>query len=273
MLFTIVLIITLAGSTVYAAEGVSMPSSSTVQPTEVSSPPASYPDFNFTVHDITSENSSPPDDDMLSINEAAEAGAKYMYDIYGESAGGHALWMSYMSGRNQWAGRVTELSARLKAGGDTRGMVIFSFIIDAGSGTRIRILDMRETDLPEENSITFAEILDLKNKTPDDLEKFEQLAEEAAKKHFYDDKLVSLDYNGIVGVASGGGVLKSSNIGTARGRTLERVIDYQEMILSFVVTDTSGREVEITIGTETKTVKEIADYISEAELEARRAER
>jgi beta-lactamase regulating signal transducer with metallopeptidase domain len=251
VLFAIVLIIALAGSAVYAAEGVPLPTK--------------YPDFNYALYNAATTGDGSPEEGLLSIEEAAELSAEYIYDIFGESIDGHAVWMSYMPSRKQWGGRVTEAESKLE-----RGAIIFSFIIDAGEGKRIRILDMREpaTDLPEKR-MTKEEISKLERITsdgrveyelpPDGLDEYEKLAMEAARKHFYDDEVASLNYHG----------MQPAIIGTNEAD----VSWYKETILSFVATDTTGREAEIRIVMETGKLKEIGAHTNDAVLAARKAER
>ncbi len=237
-LFAIVLIIALAGSTVYAAEDMQ----------------ASYPDFDYTVVDNTAEGQDSPDSDMLSLDEAAEMAARYIYDIYGESIDGYAIWISFQGDRGHWAGRVTTSESRLVA-----DEIVFSFTIDAASGKRIRIIDMRaeDTDLPDK-TMTREEISKLDKQVPDNLAEFEQLAYEYAEKHFYDDEVASLNYNGM-------------QIESA-GRESAGVFKYKETLLSFVAADTTGRDAEIIIVMETNRLAEISDYVSEAERAAHRGE-
>ncbi len=239
-LFAIVLIIALAGSTAYAAEK------------------ASYPDFKYAVSHMTRYHSDLPDSDMLSMDKAAEAGAKYIYDLYGEKGDGNAMWMSYMSFRNQWAGRVTKADSELKAGN-----IIFSFIIDAENGKRIRIYDMRGIGADkQERSMTGEELAKFKAKIPDKIDEYKKLAAESAQKHFYDDKVASLDYYGV-------GPMNMNII------EIEPTRDYYytEMCVRFIATDSAGRASEIAISMDTGKLREISAYTSEEEKEAMRAER
>ncbi len=225
-LFAIVLIIALTGSTVYAADGAPKK--------------AGYPDFKYTVKHNNRDNAELPD---LSIEKAAEAGAKYIYDIYGEDVSGHKLWMSYMSARNQWAGRVTKSDSKLE-----RGTIIFSFIIDAEHGKRIRMYDMRDSEteasLPEK-SMTGKELSKFLATIPDNMEEYKKLASEFAQKHFYDDKVASLEYKGV----SRGGIIVEIDP--------DGVYYYKVTRIIFVATDSTGREAEIVFDMDTGKLVEI----------------
>ena len=246
-MFAIVLIIALAGSTVYAADGAAQK--------------VSYPDFKYTVAHFTKYDSDLPGSDMLSMDKAAEKCAQYIYDMYGENGDGNTLWMRYMNGNNSWGCLVAKTGSEPE-----RDNFLFSVFIDAGNGQRNNILDMRDTDsnLPKK-SITDFEVAERNKKAPADLEKYEKLALEVARKHFYDSKVVSVNYHSMgIASSSGGAVTFVSYSG--------RVYEYKETLLSFVATDTKGRESEITIVMETGKLREIYDYVSDEEIEAQRAE-
>ena len=246
-LFAIVLIIALAGSTVYAADGAAQK--------------VSYPDFKYTVKHFNRDQPDLPDSDQLSIEKAAEAGARYIYDLYGENGDGNTIWMSYSPRANVWNGRVTKTGNELKA-----GTVIFSISIDAAKGKRLFMFDMRGigTDQPEK-SMSGEDASRLKQQTPKDLEKYQQLAMEYARKHFNDAEVASLDYNGM-GLMDFGARI-NLDFGSPD------VTYYTQKVIFFVAADTTGRDSEITIDMETGKLCKIEEYISDEEKEAIRAER
>ncbi len=168
------------------------------------------------------------------MDKAAEKCAQYIYDMYGENGDGNTLWMRYMNGNNSWGCLVAKTGSEPE-----RDNFLFSVFIDAGNGQRNNILDMRDTDsnLPKK-SITDFEVAERNKKAPADLEKYEKLALEVARKHFYDSKVVSVNYHSMgIASSSGGAVTFVSYSG--------RVYEYKETLLSFVATDTKGRESEI----------------------------
>ena len=232
-LFAIVLVIAMAGSTVYAADGAAQK--------------ASYPEFKYKVKHYDRYVSELPDSDQLSMEKAAVACAKYIYDMYGEDGDGNTMWLTYSSRAETWGGRVTKSGDKVE-----KGTIIFSFHIDAIEGKRICILDMRDTGagLPEK-SMTREKEEKLQKKTPDNLDSFKKLANEYAQKHFYDDKVESLDYIG----------LNCADVTREDGDYYY----YRETHLRFLATDSTGRESEIKIVMETGKLKAIIKYVSDEE--------
>lgn len=80
----------------------------------------------------------------LSAEEAAQMGAQYIWDIFGESIDGKYVSMSFVAWpghqRIQWHGMVT-LSPHDEAGG-IRSNMRFMFLLDAVTGERIDIMYM-----------------------------------------------------------------------------------------------------------------------------------
>jgi hypothetical protein len=178
----------------------------------------------------------------LSAQQAAELGAQYIWEVLGENIDEKNVYMSYRilpsNTKFYWVGMVMDSSMEA---GSTRESFI-QFVINAVSGERTGIHDMRQNDmnLPI-RSMTLDEYNKLLSTIPVNIEKYEQLAKEYAQKHFnLTDVKDDITFNGMQVVTANGD--RSSN---------NNIILYRDILLSFTVVDQRGREAKITVSMET----------------------
>ncbi len=210
--------------------------------------------------------------DALSVDKAAELGAQYINDVFEEDITGRTvrLNLSY-SGRSSaegeivqytWSGRVTESEQALND-----GQYIYDFELDAVSGERISVeiqqkrmtreeeeafenagideymprayYDAGENNLPEK-TITREEMERLPEAMPDiNLEPYEQLAQEFAQRHFHNTKVADVTFDDIRVNITGRNVATND-------------YKYNYTTLSFIASDETGREAEVTLIMETE---------------------
>jgi len=169
--------------------------------------------------------------DALSSDEAALTGARYIWDVFGESIDGKTVMLSYSDSpffaETRWEGMVAGAQAEMppsESGGvSSRTLfernVYFSFTINAVTGERIDILRIQE-DLPEPVSERMSEIVwEFENPTeeglrflasiaggasPDsfDLNAYSLLAKDYASRHFVNTEPVGVEFRSIGSGAS-----------------------------------------------------------------------
>ncbi len=159
----------------------------------------------------------------MTYEEAAQIGAQYILDMYGESIDGKTVEMLYsawpFSSRSYWHGTVVNSADDLKlpedtefspltedsflAASDAEINVLYSFSIDAVTGERVSIsphLNIPEpADLGEGKSYTMspAEMEALQYEAPENVYEYAAVARAFAQKHFNHSEVVSVDFQRI----------------------------------------------------------------------------
>jgi hypothetical protein len=177
----------------------------------------------------------------LSAQQAAQLGAQYIWEVLGENIDGKTVYMSYnilpSNTKFYWVGMVMDNS---KEAGSTRESFI-QFMINAVSGERISIHDMRKNDMDfPAKAMTLDEYNELLTTIPVNIGKYEQLAKEYAQKHFNLTDVTGVTWGGIQVVTASGDRRSSGN-----------VILSMDTLLSFTFTDQRGREAKVTVSMET----------------------
>jgi len=182
----------------------------------------------------------------LSAEAAAEIGAKYIWDMYEESLKGKVLEMSYnispITSETRWIGAVYENYDKTNK---IQGMTEYDVMINAITGER-KELGKRNT--PSENSqpIPFNE-KEANDYYKDKSGEYIKLAEELTKKS-YGVKVASSKFDGVA-------ALLSADFKASKDKTENYMATRLYIIVA--ITDTEGREYEVSITEDTKEL----DYI------------
>jgi hypothetical protein len=229
---------------------------------------------------IDGQDWSNPDVNAMSREEAAEIGAQYIWEVFGESIDGlYVRMLSYSvpsETRAYWRGTVHHEEFTLPFGLHsfigveiTEEMVnemriignmssppeIFRFVIDAVTGERINISrdfdygsdDMallREMAQNEESRMIMGNFYQTVQ-PPDDITKYAQAALDAAQRHFTGTQAVSVVLDNVYPAPYSFGRDSNGNI----------FVKY--LSLNFLVTDSTGREAYVDVH-ETKGVSGIS---------------
>ena len=229
--------------------------------------PAGYQTPSLTVNEIHSFYEKTAN--TLTAEAAAELGAQYIWEVFGVSVDGKTVEMSYGSfpsnTRTHWYGYV------IPAGGSAittlsinenneavieKASTLFTFSIDAVTGARISVwqdMENRFDDMANDPTITLeemnaitvpwlTEMLAGNNPlftrfTPEQIEMYEQMAKGYAEKHFNTTDVVSVKYE------AGSPYLFAR---AADGRVVVR-----NYIVTFAITDNTGREAHVSVITGT----------------------
>jgi hypothetical protein len=204
--------------------------------------PKNYPSPVITVVEPTYEDFRLNNIDALSAEQAAELGARYIWEVLGVNIIGKTVYMSYSilpsNTKFYWVGMVMDSSVEA---GSTRESFI-QFVVNAVSGERTSIHDMRknDTDLPAK-PLTLDEYNELLTTTPVNIGKYKQLAKEYAQKHFnLTDVKDDITFDGMQVVTANGDRGSNNN-----------VVLCKDTLLSFTVADQRGREAKVTVSMET----------------------
>jgi len=180
----------------------------------------------------------------MSIEEAAELGAQYIWDMYGESIDGKRVDLFYASfpssTRAYWLGYVIdpfETEVENAQGHMVIGVERYNFSLDAITGERIGIGKAFPTSIDWD--FTMEEILDLRLRfmnptfTPEQMDKYAQLAKDYADVHFAFTNVVSVTF--------------SHATPAIYARDLAGSLEATNYVLWFDVTDDTGREAKVSI--------------------------
>jgi hypothetical protein len=176
-----------------------------------------------------------PSADALSPEEAADLGARYIWDVTGESIDGKFVSMFYShapsSTRAYWHGQVGD-----SAGATEVNDVSYSFTICAVSGERIGIdiWDVLINGMEEGREIRELVLQGLESIIDDaQLAISAQSAREYAQRHFNNTVVVSVEFQ------------KATP--NAVGRDASENAYFTDYLLIFTVTDNTGREADVRI--------------------------
>jgi hypothetical protein len=263
---------------------------SSYQITDIADDAYEEPDLTIITSENLDANGKPypnniPRAGAMSKEEAAQIGARYIFEMYGESIDGKTVEMSYTawphSSRTYWHGDVADLADDLKPTeaviapeeGSTAAAigapreVLYSFSIDAVTGEWVSInprLDIPEPeDLGEGKTytLTLEEMEALQYEAPEEAEIYAEAAREFAQRHFKHSKVVSSEFHRI-----------SLNFGDGSDRAAakERANSFREAYdadkpitftlyekgrsITFNVTDDTGRTAFILLDMDSKQV-------------------
>ena len=198
-------------------------------------------------------NGNTPSANALSPEDAAQIGARYVWDMFGECMDGkyvglwYADWTSQI--RRYWVGQFAESEEAFY-----NSQLLFMFFIDAVTGERIDINVLYSIERCDEHDAMFARaredgsLLELRtsignDEVPEQLNEYIEAATEIASRHFINTEVVNVEFLAIN--ASNFGFDENGNIiGIARQ-------------LSFRVTDNTGRTAYMSIYQETKTLRHL----------------
>jgi len=185
----------------------------------------------------------------LTPEAAAELGAQYIWDLFGESIDGKTVEMNYTAQpyhtRAYWHGAVADTREDLE-NHDTQ----FRFTICAVSGERIDISSAVLAEISPEIKEALSALMNdnsRRDKTvrvrsggepPAQLDEYAQAAEDFAAKHFTGTEVVSVEFRSAA--VAGFELDENGNI----------VMNGQRLL--FTVTDSTGREAEVAISRETR---------------------
>jgi hypothetical protein len=185
---------------------------------------------------------------VLSAEQVAELGARYIWEALGENIDGKTVYLSFnLFPSNTKVYVVGTVMDNPPAADSIRDSFI-QFTIDAVSGERIGIRDRRDnnTDLSGK-PLTLDEYEALLSTTPANIGEYAQLVKEYAQKHFHLTDVISVVFNSTQIVVEQSG----------SGDSIRNTVIYKETLLSFTATDELGREAIVTVSMETRKLQNL----------------
>jgi len=170
----------------------------------------------------------------LSPQEAAELGAQYIWEVFGESIDGKKVEMFYSGHPSQtrayWHGSVADSSVARE---NVSQEAIFRFTLDAVTGERLGI----NKDFDQQWDGIQKEPLEKPQETQSQMDEYAQIAAEYAQRHFNQSTVTSaiFSYDAYAPVIRPNGK-----------------IAFDVRLLIFTVSDQTGRDAEVAISAETK---------------------
>ena len=218
------------------------------------------PDMVLTVFD---DSDTLPGINALTPDEAAEIGAEYIWDMLGKSIDGKTVRMLYTanpsSARAYWHGWVSDTMENLIPTDRENFDLQCGFTICAVSGERIDIDNWKPTDnafdkrMQEISSKLRVALIELSreeseklfeqrnaHQPPERLAVYAQIAERYAAKHFNKTEVASSQ------------VWEYNSFGSFDLDENGRIIIVPAQTITFIVTDSTGREAEVGINMETE---------------------
>jgi len=214
--------------------------------------------FNLTVVEASLKNEVPEEelefmgysfvkpDKVLSIDEAAQIGAQYIYDMLGENIEGKFVVMNYFErntySRPYWQGLVGNSEEVLES-----REYDFVFLIDAVTGERIGIdnhvgLNRSETTL---NNLSWNDSTDLSD---EQIVNYKKVVNDFAELHFKNSAVNRIDFIGV------------DWLGAIRDDTGEFVLEW---IARFNVIGDTGRMAEAAITLESQQLRHFCTQVSD----------
>lgn len=209
---------------------------------------------------ILDKDSSIPSGNAMSYEEAAEIGAQYIWDMYGDSIDGKTVKMFYCSWSSHtntyWMGTVADSEKDFE---NYKSSYIFQ--INAVTGERVSIGPLttsRTSDLGEGKTYTMSpvEMEALQHVAPENVDEYAQIAREAAQKHFNHTKVAAVEFVSI-SLINSKEEAESYRMAWEAGKDKPFTFTLYEKgrQIEFNVTDDTGRVASITIDTGTKVVE------------------
>lgn len=210
-----------------------------------------------------------PSSDSLSPEEAAQIGAQYIWDMTGESIDGLTVKMIYSSwpsySRSYWTGDVIDPAEVPKT--PDRIQEHYEFVIDAVTGDRVSLypyilypyfdIPFTPAMLGEGKTVTMTplQLETMQYEAPPEVEEFAEIAREYAQKHFNHSKVTSVDFCSITVRAEDGQYIEAYKAG--KDIPYSFTIYEKLRIITFSVTDDTGRVAILDIDMDTNLVKSI----------------
>jgi hypothetical protein len=151
-----------------------------------------------------------PQRGAMGYEKAAQTGAQYIWEMYGESIDGKAVRMLYSAypdtySRTFWDGYVFNTKADItfprygeESDNSKKSVPLFTFKIDAVTGEWISIANFH--DVPKRGgangkTATFEELSAMANQPPAGLDEYITIAKAFAQKHFKKTKVVDAEFH------------------------------------------------------------------------------
>ncbi len=256
--------------------------------------PADYEQSSYTVFETPTKFEKVSG--VMSPEEAAEIGAQYIWDVFGESIDGKLVQMEYNgyagNVRQQWTGYVGDDRAAMeKVIQEGTPPYKFLFMLDAVTGMRIEISQNEGLMGMEAKTAEWEMWDEVKKETPANLDEYAAVVRKYAEKHFNATEVESVTFNhaDIVFTHDGRGSMNGNRVLTPeqqaeldvyneqanlikrqllqeRQEGLEGqiqkkpAISYYDKALHFNATDSTGREARIIIAMESKELLSLTTF-------------
>ncbi len=233
-----------------------------------------------------------PGSGAMSKEEAAQIGARYIFDMYGESINGKAVEMLYaawpFSSKTYWVGTVAnsvkdfetatlsdaELAEAAKNAGEGTTIAavgpapeyLYRFSIDAVTGERVSInehLDIPEpTDLGEGKTYTLSPVQmeAMQFEAPANVDEYAAVVRSFAQKHFNRSTVVSVEFHRISLNTGDRTATKSHGEAYREAYAADKDKPFTFTLyekgrdITFNVTDSTGRVANVTVDMDTKQI-------------------
>ncbi len=237
------------------------------------------PALNISFYAVSGHEDYQPKADAMGMEEAAQIGARYIWEIFGENIDGKFVEMNYSAfpyeSKTYWFGSVTDykieesepviITSDISAEEHIRAVEemeaankinprLYGFMIDAVTGERIQIsqsFDARQKDLGTSIAIPADEYSDMmKNpQPPANLDEYKAAAMDFAQKNFTHSKVVSAEFESVYYEADR---LSNSKAGLQSGGKIENVYIFEKgASVSILVTDDTGRVARVAVEKDT----------------------
>jgi hypothetical protein len=130
----------------------------------------------------------------MGYEKASQLGARYIWDMFGESIDGKAVEMMYAAwtsnSKTYWNGYVYNSTADI-----SKSSPLYNFMIDAVTGEWISVFrNNTTTESGKRKEITATEYEKLKNTPPPQVDELSAIARNFAQKHFKNAKVASVNF-------------------------------------------------------------------------------
>lgn len=199
-------------------------------------------DYNVLENKIMSSTNA----SALPIEEAAEIGAQYLWDMFQIDLEGKTIYMSYFVdpsvAKAYWSGDIIETGSDISDGPPT-----YRFVIEAISGKRNSVSKQygrKEATVP----FNYQKVTEEYRNNCDE---YLQLAKQFTEKHF-GTKAIAAEFKDIAASIDGKSIPAGKSPSDADG-----VIRAYEIFVVVIVTDEEGQQTEVTISTDSKNLQTI----------------
>jgi hypothetical protein len=203
--------------------------------------------------DVNGEDLYKPQKGAMSKEKAAQLGAQYLWEIFGESIDGKAVRMVYLVGqpaytKDLWIGNVfntADEAAIPYFSSEKNNNPLLSFRIDAKTGEWVGIGRRQPTQQRGKvvKTVTFEDEIAMMKQPPAGLDEYIKIAKAFAQKHFTKTKVVDAEYDFQA-------FQTDEKTGLGDGDT--RDIYEKGGLVIIAVTDDTGRVAEVRVDKDTK---------------------
>ncbi len=234
------------------------------------------PELNVSFYPISDHEDFQPKVGAMGYEEAAQIGARYIWEIYGDSIDGKFVDMTYTAfpyeSRTFWFGSVTNyvvddepviitsVEENIRAveeaeAENNSNPRLYGFMIDAVTGEWIQISQSREARTTEGWGASIAMPYDeygdmMRNpQPPENIDEYKAAAMEFAQKNFTHSKVVSAEFESVYYEPDR---LSNSKMGLQFGEKIEKTYIFEKgASVSILVTDDTGCVARVGVGKET----------------------